>query len=71
MLVGTSPQVMSDGDQGLQSNDDRDSGVRISSEPVSPLTSEVENDADASQDRHVTIIICHLQYSARIACLLS
>ena len=45
MLVGTSPQVMSDGDQGLQSNDDRDSGVRTSSEPTSPLTSEVENDA--------------------------
>ena len=35
---------MSDGDQGLQSSDDRDSGVRTSSEPTSPLTSEVEND---------------------------
>lgn len=44
MVVGSSPQVMSDGDQGLQSSDDRDSGVRTSSEPTSPLTSEVEND---------------------------
>ena len=35
---------MSDGDQGVQSSDDRDSGVRTSSEPTSPLTSEVEND---------------------------
>lgn len=44
MVVGSSPQVLSDGDQGLQSSDDRDSGVRTSSEPTSPLTSEVEND---------------------------
>ena len=75
MVVGSSSQVMSDGDQGLQSSDDKDSGVRTSSEPTSPLTSEVENDthlvsnfiaqlpsptpgqADASQHRHVTIIV--------------
>ena len=46
MVVGASPQVTSDGDQGLQSSDDRDSGLRTSSssEPTSPLTSEVEND---------------------------
>ena len=32
------------GDDGLESADDRDSGVRTGSEPTSPLASEGEND---------------------------
>lgn len=44
MLVQTNPQMDRGGDEGLQSTDDRDSGVRTGSEPTSPLTSEGEND---------------------------
>lgn len=44
IFAGTTPQTLRDGDQGLQSTDDRDSGVRTGSEPTSPLTSEGEND---------------------------
>ena len=64
IFAGTSPDPLRNGDQGPQSNDDKDSGVRTSSEPTSPLTSEGENDvhlvlpslstmANASQHRYV------------------
>ncbi|XP_078356214.1 uncharacterized protein LOC144641028 [Oculina patagonica] len=44
IFAGTTPQALRDGDQGVQSADDRDSGVRTGSEPTSPLTSEGETD---------------------------
>lgn len=42
-VQSSSPTAMS-GDDGLESTDDRDSGVRTGSEPTSPLASEGEND---------------------------
>ena len=53
IFAGTSPEALRNGDQGLQFNDDNDSGVRTSSEPTSPLTSEGENDMHLVSSAHL------------------